>query len=315
MSTGIHYKKRHPLTIVFGLLVIAFYVLSCASVIYTVLDGACSGLEALVSMTYGYFPAFIALGMARFLSHAHANEAWTYFSCLFAVIVLFISSATVSMLGTAFFPQEIENHSLVLHGTIIFAYIVVPAFMTLCVIVLLRLPRLIVQFVNFIRQTPQPPQQRTLIQFVRQNWKKDIAVAALFYVVLTASAFTMFALNPPLIFEEHLDYKNFPFKFKKEFPAEGSDFAYWRGYESFQCEFTISEEGFLHWASTQADWKIETIPLDKPYSYHRFLRDQDASIEIADGLFADFDHDGDFPVFGKVVFDRKMNRGYWGYVY
>ena len=319
MSTDSHYKKRHPLTLVFGLLVIAFCVLFCSAIIYKIFDPAFAGIGAVITVMFAYFPAFVALGMVRFLSHANAKEAWAFLPCFLSAIVLLISGVTVGLLEYTFFPHEAEYRSLRFAGVDMSAYFAImayPTFLVFCVIGFLRLPRIIMRFAYSIGQTPQPPPQspqRTLTQFVRQNWKKDIAVTVLFYLALTTSAFTMLALDPPLPkCEEHLTYKNFPFK--KGFPAEGSDFAYWRNSESFQCEFTISEEDFLRWVSTAyTDWEIKTIPADNPFLLLRYYRDREESVEVTDGLFVGRNSDENRYIFEGVVFDRKTNRAYYDY--
>lgn len=74
MSAVVHYKKRHPLTIVFGLLVIAFCVWFCSGIIYALFDPAFCGIGAVLALMFAYLPAFVALSMVRFLSHADAKD-------------------------------------------------------------------------------------------------------------------------------------------------------------------------------------------------------------------------------------------------
>ncbi len=51
----------------------------------------------------------------------------------------------------------------------------------------------------------------------------------------------------------HLSYEQFPYK---NFPTEGTDFSYRRGYRgAITCEFTISEQGFRNWIASDNRWE------------------------------------------------------------
>ena len=129
-------------------------------------------------------------------------------------------------------------------------------------------------------------------------------------VCLFAAYFVYSEYQYPVI-GEHVPYEQLPHK--GGFPPEGSDFSWRRGYRGTSYyEFTVSEEAFQHWISSETRWEY-CEPIDGyaniPHSIHR-LKDGEESPYITDGLCAGYGEGKG----GRAVFDRSTNRAYyWTY--
>lgn len=292
--TNIDYKKR-PAVILLGLVFIGFCLWFCTATIYSVFDGAFLSMGGMFMVTIAPGAAFGAFGMVRFWSYAdNAAEAWGALTCIFSAIALCISGMTVSFLVATFLPEEVDYRSLDLEGYK-FLYIMIV------------LPLTMVWFDRLRKRMGLIPasKKRPLIQFLRQNWLKDILVTGLLYVVLTVSAFTWIVIDPPSpLSEKHLSYEKF---YRREgFPADGSDFCYIRFNSAFYCDFALSEESFQQWAKAHADWATYNISPDRPVEVG-----WDEKFEIANGLVATRENDEKNHVSEEAVFDRDNNRVYY----
>jgi len=110
---------------------------------------------------------------------------------------------------------------------------------------------------------------------------------------------------------EHVPYGQLPYQ--GGFPPEGSDFSWRRGYRGTSYyEFTVSEEAFQRWISSQTRWeycKPITEGVTIQYSIHR-LKDDEERTCVTDGLCAGWGNGKG----GRAVFDRSTNRAYyWTY--
>ena len=110
---------------------------------------------------------------------------------------------------------------------------------------------------------------------------------------------------------EHFSYEQLPRK--GGFPPEGSDFSWRRGYRGTSYyEFTISEEAFQRWISSQSRWEY-CEPITGNVTIQGSIhprKEEEESPSVTDGLSAGYgEHSG-----GCAVFDRSTNRAYyWTY--
>jgi len=297
--------KKRPAVIIFGLASIGLCLWFCSITIYSVLDSTFASMGGLIMLTIASCAAFLAFGMARFLTYANNEvEAWAALPCVFSTIALCASGMTVCFLVGTLLPKEVEYRSLNVEG---YKWLYSMVFCPLAMVWTFRLLRKIEKLTNPSLPV-ESPRRRPLVQFVRQNWLKDFIVTVLLYLVLTISAFVLLVADPPMpVSEEHLTYEKF--YRKDEFPADGSDYGYRRSAGSFECEFSISEEGFQNWAKTRADWVLYAVPATDPVHVTRAYPKE--SIKVVDGLIARRIQDGSHRVFEQAVFDRSQNRVYY----
>ena len=225
----------------------------------------------------------------------------------------------MGLLELTFFPDEVVYRSLrLLQSITVFSVMCMPVFMVFCLILLCRLPKILLRIAYLIGQSRnQPPKQRSWVQFMQQNWIKDIAVTVLLCLVLSLSAFAwlVFAPPPPAT-GKHLSYEEF--LYNGMFPADGYDFCYCSFRANFYCGFTISEDGFQNWAKAHADWEIRPISLDEPieFGYYADVYGHRTQITVIDGWFAMWHPDKERPyVVEEAVFDRNTNRVYYQHTY
>lgn len=287
-----------------GLSVVGFCLFFCSSTVFAVFDGTFLSMGGMMFLPITSFVAFFAFGLVRSLTYANnALESWSALSSVLSAFALCASGAAVSYLEGRFFPQEVEFRSLNLDG---YEYLCWTAGMPLFMVLLFPFAEI------HKKQTSDQTQRRPLFQFIKENWKYDLLVTALFFFVLTASAWAMLVFSPPLpLSEKHLSYE--AFYRRDDFPADGSDFCYNRSNSSFLCDFAISEDGFLDWAKTKTDWKIDAILPDAPVNIYQSLQREE--VVIANGLTAERkrDENSHGGIIEQAVFDRDSGRVYYSF--
>lgn len=155
--------------------------------------------------------------------------------------------------------------------------------------------------------------------FLKRYWKRDLIGLLVMGLILMGIMAYEISKIPP-VYAKNVSYEQMFHQVRSRFPKEGRDFCYFRGGRgSMVCEFTIDEQGFRNWITSDKSWgpcypikkdvQVEILP---PSAFETGKRDWEENVKrptITDGLHTSF---GDKHI-GRAVFDRTTNRVYYWY--